>query len=184
MQAWERPLMRAMADIVGRPDRDVIEVGFGMGISATFIQEHGVRSHTIIDSNDDVIAAAHRWREAYPDRDIRLVHGSWEEVAGRVGSADAILFDAYPQSEAEFAASVIESVTFAEGFFPTAAALLRPGGVLTYYTNEIDSFSRRHQRLLLKYFSNLTLSVVRDLAPPPDCNYWWTDSMVVVAAVR
>jgi len=184
MQAWEGPLMRAMADVVARPDRDMIEVGFGMGMSATLVQERGVRSHTIIESNDAVLAAAREWRANYPDRDIRFMHGRWEDVAATLAPVDAILFDTYPQTEAEFVARVVESVTFADSFLPTAASLLRPGGVLTYYTNEIDSFSRRHQRLVLRHFSSLTLSVVRDLEPPPDCNYWWADSMVVVAAVK
>jgi hypothetical protein len=62
--------------------------------------------------------------------------------------------------------------------------VLRPGGVFTYYTNEIDSFSRAHQRLILRYFTSLSLSVVHDLAPPADCNYWWADSMVVARAVK
>jgi 23S rRNA U2552 (ribose-2'-O)-methylase RlmE/FtsJ len=115
---------------------------------------------------------------------VRLVHARWQEAASSLAPVDAILFDAYPQSEAEFSESVVESVTFAERFLPTAASLLRPGGVLTYYTNEIDSFSRRHQRLVLRHFSSVTISVVRDLAVPADCNYWWADSMVVVAAVR
>jgi spermidine synthase len=176
--------MRAMAGVVARPDRELIEVGFGMGISATYVQELGVRTHTIIESNDEVSQAALQWRATLPDRDIRLVQGRWEEMAGSLAPVDAILFDAYPQSDAEFSATVVESVTFAERFLPTAAALLRPGGVLTYYTNEIDSFSRRHQRLVLQHFSSVTISVVRGLEVPADCNYWWADSMVVIAAVR
>ena len=78
--------------------------------------------------------------------------------------------------------TVLESVTFAEHFFATAARCLRPGGVFSYFTNEIDSFSRRHQRKLLEYFASLSLEVVRGLRPPPDSNYWWADSMVVVRA--
>src|SRR5690242_7057135 len=35
MQDWESPLMEAMADIAAASHGDVLEVGFGMGISAT-----------------------------------------------------------------------------------------------------------------------------------------------------
>jgi len=184
MQAWERPLMQALADIAAETHGDVLEVGFGLGISASMIQNAGVRSHTIIESNADVLAAAERWRARHAGRSIGLVHGSWQETAVSLGTFDAILFDTYPQSEAEFRQAVIESSTFAESFFPMAARLLRRGGVFTYYTNEIDSFSRRHQRALLAHFGSLTLSVVRGLAPPPDCQYWWADSMAVVKAVK
>jgi guanidinoacetate N-methyltransferase len=105
-------------------------------------------------------------------------------VLKSLATYDSILFDAYPLDEAEFLESVIEQITYAQAFFPAAAKLLRPGGVLTYYTNEIDSFSRRHQRCLFEFFRSITLSVQRNLSPPTDCNYWWADSMAVVAAIK
>jgi len=184
MQDWETPLMKAMADIVTAAHGDVLEVGFGMGISASYIQEGRPRSHTIIECNRDVMRAFAEWTNTYRDRDIRLVQGRWQDVAEDLGPFDGVFFDTYPASEAEFEASVIDSFNFAEGFIPVAAKLLRPGGVFTYYTNEIDSFSRRHQRFLLTHFGSFTLSIVRSLLPPDDCHYWWADSMAVVKAVK
>ena len=184
MQAWERPLMEAMAAIAAASHGDVLEIGFGLGLSATFLQVTGIRSHTIVESNDEVCAMARRWRDQYPDRDIRIVHSTWQDAMAALAQFDAILFDAYPQDEPDFAETAIKSVTFAENFFQPAAERLRPNGVFTYYTNEIDTFSRRHQRAILKHFRSLTISVVRGLQPPPDCHYWWADSMVVVGAIR
>ena len=184
MQDWERPLMKAMADVVTATHGDVLEVGFGMGISATYIQEQGVRSHSIIECNDEVIEQFNKWKSQYPERDIRVIRGKWQDVAGQLGQYDGVFFDTYPLSEAEFKEYVIDNITFAESFFPVASSCLRKGGVFSYYTNEIDSFSRRHQRLVLKYFESFTLSVVRPLFPPADCNYWWADSMVVIKAVK
>ncbi|HEV7859202.1 MAG TPA: amino acid adenylation domain-containing protein [Pyrinomonadaceae bacterium] len=182
MQDWERPLMKAMTEVAAASHGDILEVGFGMGISATYLQERGVRSHTIIECNDGVFSNAEQWKNSQRDRDIRLVYGKWQDVLDQLETYDAIFFDTYPLSEEEFRETVINSVTFAENFFPTAARLLRPGGIFTYYTNEIDSFSRRHQRRLFEHFTSLKLSVVRSLKPPPDCHYWWADSMVVVSA--
>jgi guanidinoacetate N-methyltransferase len=184
MQDWERPLMAAMARHVARTHGDVLEVGFGMGISATCIQELGVRSHTIIEANREVMAELERWRDRYPDRDIRLVPGRWQDTVDGLGRFDAVLFDTYPTSEAEFLAHVVQDVAYAEHFFPYAAAHLRPGGAFTYYTNEIDSLNRAHQRRLLEHFRSLTLEVVTGLRPPPDCTYWWADTMAVVEATR
>ncbi|UVT14316.1 MAG: amino acid adenylation domain-containing protein [Nitrospira sp.] len=184
MQDWETPLMKAMADIATESGGEVLEVGFGMGISASFIQERRPKSHTIIEFNQEVMTAFEQWRSRFPDRDIRLVRGRWQDVVEGLSEFDSVFFDAYPASEAEFEESVVNSITFAESFIPAAAKLLRPGGVLTYYTNEIDSFSRRHQRFLFKHFSSFTLSVVRSLRPPEDCHYWWADSMAVVKAVK
>ena len=184
MQAWERPLMAAIASVAAESHGDVLEIGFGLGISATFLQQAGVRSHTIIESNDAVHDIALRWRDQYPGRDITIVHAAWQDSIETMPQVDAVLFDVYPQSEQELADTLVGSATFAEKFFTYGAARLRDGGVFTYYTNEIDSFSRRHQRALLRHFRSLTLSVVRGLKPPSDCQYWWADSMVVVKAIK
>lgn len=184
MQDWERPLMKAMAEIVSETHGDVLEVGFGMGISSTYIQKMGVKSHTIIECNDEVIENFNKWKEQYPQSVIKLIYGQWQNVADQLESYDGVFFDTYPLSEEEFIEYAIKDITFAEHFFSTAAEHLKEGGIFTYYTNEIDSFSRRHQRLLLKYFKSYTLSKVEPLNPPEDCNYWWADSMMTVKAIK
>lgn len=184
MQDWERPYMEAMARIVTESHGNVLEVGFGMGISASYIQAMGVKSHTIIECNQEVIKEFEAWKENYPGKDIRIVFGKWQEVIDDLGSFDGIFFDTYPMSEAEFNEYVINSVTFGEHFFEAAAKQLEHGGVFTYYSNEIDSVSRRHQRALFKHFSEISFSICRPLFPPADCNYWWADSMVVTRCIR
>ena len=152
MQDWERPLMKAMASIVGETHGDILEVGFGMGISATYIQEHDIRSYTVIETNDDVVGEFQKWKRQYPQNDIRLVHGKWQDVIDQLDTYDGIFFDTYPLDEDEFQNAILDGITFAEPFIPSAAVLLRSGGVFTYFTTEIDSLSRRHQRLIFKYF--------------------------------
>jgi guanidinoacetate N-methyltransferase len=184
MQDWERPYMEAMARVVTETHGDVLEIGFGMGISATYIQTMGVRSYTVIECNEDVRKKFESWKSRYPGRDIRLAFGKWQDVIDTLGLFDGIFFDAYPLSEQEFNKYVIEDVTFAQHFFEPAARHLKQGGIFTYYSNEIDSVSRRHQRALLKHFTSATFSVCHPLFPPKDCNYWWADSMVVVKAIK
>jgi guanidinoacetate N-methyltransferase len=185
MEEWQLPIMRAMAREVTREPGDVLEVGFGRGVSAAYLQELGVRSHTIIECNDAIVHDLDRWRAEHPGRDIRVVQGRWQDTIAGLGPFDGIFFHTYPLNEEEFLEQVVESTTFAEHFFPHAAALLRPGGAFTYMTNEIDSLGREHQRLLLRHFDSVTVRVVRDLALPSDVkDAWWADSMVVVRAVR
>jgi guanidinoacetate N-methyltransferase len=185
MEDWQIPVMEAMARIVTETHGDVMEVGFGRGVSARFIQDCGVKSHTIVECNDSVIERYGLWRAQYPERDIRLLAGRWQDVTEQMGQFDGIFFHTYPLNEAEYAETVLQSVTFAEHFFPTAAAHLRPGGVFTYLTNEIDSFSRAHQRLVFKYFRSLTLQVLSPLYIPPDSrDTIWADSMVLIKAVK
>ena len=184
MQTWERPLMKRMADIATESHGDVLEIGFGMGKSASYMLERGVKSYTLIECNEDVIEKFNAWRKQYPNIPTKLVKGKWQEVDEQLGMYDAIFFDTYPLDEEEFVDHVINNITFAEHFFPTAYKHLRTGGIFTYYTNEIDSFSSRHQRLVFNYFDSFALSVVSPLHPPVDCNYWWADSMVAIKAVK
>ena len=185
MEDWQLPLMKAMAEVATESHGDVLEVGFGRGVSSTFIQELGVKSHTIIECNDFIVRRFHEWKERFPRSDIRLVHGLWQEVGDKLEEYDGVFFHTYPLNETEYLENIVQSTTFAEHFVPTAAAHLRRGGTFTYLSNEIDSLSRGHQRLLLKYFETITLRVVGPLSLPEDVkDTWWADSMVVVKAVK
>lgn len=182
MQAWEHPYMAKLAEIAGAGGGDVLEIGFGMGISASAIQAIGVRSHTIVECHPDVQARFSPWRAQYPDQDIRLVEGRWEERLGDLGQFDAILFDAYPLNEREWTEHYVNDVTYARHFFQAAAEHLRKDGVFTYYSNEVDSMARAHQRALFEWFGEISISVVTGLEPPEDCHYWQTNSFLVVSA--
>lgn len=184
MEGWQLPLMREMAKIAGRGGGDVLEIGFGRGVSATLLQDEGIRSHTIIECNDHVVERFAAWREGYPDADIRLAHGLWQDVMDDLGDFDAIFFHTYALDEDESIELLAQSITFAAHFFPTAARHLRDGGVFTYLTNEIDSLSRAHQRLLFEHFRAFRLHVV-DLEVPTDVrDAWWADSMAVIEVTR
>jgi guanidinoacetate N-methyltransferase len=158
--------------------------GVRHGHLPSYVQALGVKSHTIIECNQDVARRFDEWRKAYSDRDIRLVPGKWQDVLDGLGLFDGIFFDTYPLSEQEFERYVLHDVTFAGHFFEPAARHLRDGGVFVYYSNEIDSVSRRHQRALFRHFQEVNFSVCRPLFPPNDCNYWWADAMVVARAVK
>lgn len=185
MQSWERPLMQALAEEATTTHGDVLEVGFGMAISATMIQELGARSYTVLESNDQVISRFEKWKESYPGRDLRVVRGRWQDTIEGLGKFDGILFDTEPMIADEWERAVFgPPYAFAAEFFAAAAAHLKPGGIFTYYTSEIDTLSRGHQRLLLAHFDRFTVRRVRGLKPPVGCQYWWADSMVVVTATK
>jgi guanidinoacetate N-methyltransferase len=185
MEDWQIPVMKAMADIAGAAHGDVLEVGFGRGISATFLQDAGVRSHTIVECNPSVIERFDAWRARLPpERHITLVEGRWQDVTDRLGEYDAAFFHTYPLDEEEYA-DVARNVTFAAPFFPVAAAHLRPGGVFTYLTNEADALGRAHQRLLFEHFREVRLRRLAPLALPADsADDLWADSMVLIGAYR
>ena len=71
MEDWQRPMMQAMAEQVTASRGDILEIGFGRGVSATMIQDFGVKSHTIIEFSDFVIDNYFQpWRAKYPDQDM------------------------------------------------------------------------------------------------------------------
>lgn len=184
MEDWQIPVMRTMAQRVSAAGGDVLEIGFGRGVASTFIQDAGVRSHTVVECNDDVIGRLYEpWKAARPGRDIRLIRGKWQDTVDQLGQYDGVFFHTYPLNEEEFVAYVSQSSTFAEHFFPVAAAHLRPGGTFVYLTNEIDSLSRGHQRALLRHFSSFTLSQLKDLPIPDDTrDAQWARQTVIASA--
>ena len=184
MEDWQIPVMQAMVDEVAKSDRDLLEIGFGRGISSEMIQQRGVKSHTIMECNQSVIKRFDQWAEQYPERQIELVNGLWQEKIGDLGLFNSVFFHTYPLNEEEYIKYVHSSITFSEHFFPYASAHLKENGVFTYLSLEIDSLSRSHQRLLLKHFSSFRLKLVSLDMPDDVEDSWWADSMVVVTAVK
>ncbi|MEV8594305.1 class I SAM-dependent methyltransferase [Streptomyces sp. NPDC052012] len=178
-----RELMAELSRLAAASHGHVLEVGFGMGISASMLQDEGIASHTIVEANPEVARAARAWADGRRTR-TRVVEGRWQDVIDSLGTFDGILFDTYPADEREYEQYVVRDAAYIEHFLPAAAEHLEAGGTLSYYTMEIDSLSRRHQRALLRHFSSFRVGVVSGLQPPADCTYWWADSMAAVAAIR
>ena len=184
MEDWQIPIMQSMAEVVAESHGDILEIGFGRGVASDMIQAQNVKSHTIIECNDSVIERFNVWKNKYPGKDIRAVHGLWQDTIGGLGFFDGLFFHTYPLNEDEYMEYINGSVTFAEHFFPTASAHLRTGGVFTYLTNEIDSLSRAHQRLIFKYFSSFSLKIIPLKMPANVKDTWWANSMAVIKAVK
>lgn len=184
MEDWQIPIMQAMVDELTGAEQ-LLEIGFGRGVAADLLQQSGIGRHTVIECNDAIVERFNRWRQQYPDREIQLQHGLWQERLPELGAFDAIFFHTYPLNEEDFIEQIGESTTFAEHFFPHAAAHLVEGGCFTYLSNEVDSLSRPHQRLLFRHFSRVELRIVDELILPDAVkDQWWADSMVVVKAVK
>ena len=117
MEEWQIPLMQAMAEVVTESHGNILEIGFGCGISATMIQEQQVLSHTIIECNDSVVERYLEWKELFKDKKINLVHGLWQDTIDDLGFFDGIFFHTYPLNQEEYMQNVHGRSTFAEHFF-------------------------------------------------------------------
>jgi len=98
MMEWEKSYMEDCIDKL-QPKGDVLEIGFGMGYSATQIQKHNPKSHTIIEMDPIVITRLKEWSKDYDN--IIIVEGTWQEKLNELGTFDEIFFDDYPLKEPE-----------------------------------------------------------------------------------
>lgn len=178
MEDWETDYMRELAEIATHSGGTVLEIGFGMGISAGYIQAHDIREHLIIEANRQVHNHATAFARSARVR-TRALLGMWESITPLLpdGSVTGILFDTYPLSEEE-----IHRNHFA--FFPEAHRLLIPGGTLTYYSDETEDFSATHLDALLRAgFRNIDKRICA-VTPPTNCLYWSSPTIVAPIITR
>jgi guanidinoacetate N-methyltransferase len=162
MQRWEEPCMMEMARNVAQSGGDVLEVGFGMGISAFFINKHSPRSHTIIEANHEVAEQAREFARQNPN--VKVIEGFWQDVIEQIAneSYDGVLFDTYP----------IDGVHEDEdAFYAHAKRILRPQGVLTFYVSCESEVHEDDEYLSSLGFKTATCKVA--VTPPgKSCEYW------------
>lgn len=91
MMEWEKPYMKALVDRLS-PTGDVLEIGFGLGYSASFIAEHPINSYTVIEMDEEVAKKASEWG-AYQSFPVKVVLGSWQDSLKFLEEFDSIFFD-------------------------------------------------------------------------------------------
>ena len=118
MMGWETPIMSASAAYVCQNGGDILEIGFGMGISADYIQSHSINSHTIIENHPDIIPRAQVW--ASGKSNVTIVTGSWYEVKDNLPTYDGLFYDTFGDDDMQYFSSSLSS-------------LVKSGGVTTWW---------------------------------------------------
>mgnify|MGYP001080745939 CR=1 FL=1 len=93
MMDWEDSLMSASAAYVTENGGDILEIGFGMGISAGYIHSHSINSHTIVENHSDIIPKAVEW--ASDKSNVIIVSQSWYDVKDSLGTFDGVFYDTF-----------------------------------------------------------------------------------------
>jgi len=92
MMSWETPMMKKHAEVVTQNGGDILEIGFGMGICAAFIQSHNIKSHTIIEIHEQVFEKLLEWAQDKPN--VIPVKGDWlYNIPSK--QYDGIMFDTW-----------------------------------------------------------------------------------------
>jgi ornithine decarboxylase len=176
MEDWEQSYMATLGSIVAVAGGNILELGYGMGLSAKAIQSHDIASHVVVECHPDVIKRASMDCESeIASGRLHLYSGFWQDVTPTLASGifDGILFDTYPLREEEIHGNHL-------WFFAEAYRLLKPNGVLTYYSDEVDHLSPSHiQKLVDAGFRKHNIEfMICDVRPPADCEYWQHNTLV------
>ena len=92
MMSWEDPVMKKHAEIICSNGGDILEIGFGMGISAAHIQNQDIKSHTIIEIHPEVARRAREWAKDKPT--VIIIEADWYDVIDDLKTYDGIFYDA------------------------------------------------------------------------------------------
>ena len=93
MMDWEDSIMSASAAYACEGGGDILEIGFGMGISADYIQQHTINSHTIIENHPDIIPKAQAWAADKPN--VTILEGSWYDIKDTLSTYNGLFYDTW-----------------------------------------------------------------------------------------
>ena len=122
MMDWEDGIMQKSAEYVCQSKGDVLEIGFGMGICADYIQAQGVNSHTIIEIHPQILERLNTW--ASSKSNVTVIEGDWSSVGG-LSTYDWIFLDTFGDDNLD-------------KFKDFATAKARSGAKVTYWNNSED----------------------------------------------
>ena len=125
MMDWEDDIMEKSAEFISHNKGDILEIGFGMGICADYIQAQGVNSHTIVEIHPQIIEKLKVW--ANGKSNVTIVEGDWESVSG-LSTYDGIFLDTFGDD------SLSEFKEF-------ALSKVKSGGKITYWNNNEEEYN-------------------------------------------
>ena len=213
MEGWEAPYMAALATVACSRGGRICEVGFGLGLSAKYIDAYAtnpprdvdggedeagaddggvpanswVTEHVIIEANAEVAAAARRFAETRARVKTTVIEGFWQDVVETLGagSFSGVLFDVFPLSSRE----VVDGES--ESFYPAAARLLEEGGIFSFYFDVADSWlatKRVFRGDVTRKLQAVGFATVEEdeclCEPTQFCEYFWKDRFLIPIATR
>tara|TARA_Y100001963_G_scaffold145340_1_gene218816 strand:+ start:2622 stop:3173 length:552 start_codon:yes stop_codon:yes gene_type:complete len=125
MMDWEDGIMQKSAEYICQSKGDILEIGFGMGICADYIQAQGVNSHTIIEIHPQILEKLNTW--ASNKSNVTIIEGDWSSVSG-LGTYDGIFLDTFGDENLD-------------KFKVFATAKAKSGAKITYWNNKESEYN-------------------------------------------
>lgn len=125
MMDWETPIMKKSAELITEPGKNVLNVGFGMGIIDSFVQELNPGMHYIVEAHPVVLEKmkATGW---YNKPNVVILAGPWKEVLPELLSKGITFHGIYFDTFSEDYGDMLE-------FFDFACGLLDFDGVFSFF---------------------------------------------------
>ena len=124
MMSWEAPIMEKSAEYICQSKGDILEIGFGMGMCADYIQAKGVNSHSIVEIHPQIIERLKTW--ASGKSNVTVVEGDWSSV--NLSTYDGIFLDTFGDDNLS-------------NFKTFALAKIKSGGKITYWNNMEEEYN-------------------------------------------
>lgn len=102
MMSWEDPIMLQHANRVTLNGGNILEIGFGLGISANYIQQNNIDSHTIVEIHPQIASLAREWAKDKPN--VTIIEDDWMTSLQQIGlkKYDGIFHDTHPILDPNF----------------------------------------------------------------------------------
>lgn len=136
MMPWEEPLMKRSAEIVCENGGRILNIGHGLGIVDSYIQQQNITEHNIIEAHPEV----HKFMDAnnWFNKPNVIIHTQrWENIIFDIGKFDGIYFDTWVQTTAEM-----------NILFHSLIEILNPGGVFAMYNSPRQTVRTLPKRLV------------------------------------
>jgi len=101
MMDWEDPIMKKSAEIICQKGGRVLNVGFGMGIIDTYIEDYDIEEHWIIETHLDVYTKMLQdgW---HLKPHVKILYGDWRWYLQFLPKFDGIYIDTWNEELDEF----------------------------------------------------------------------------------
>ena len=86
-------------DLMSGPDKDILDIGFGWGVTSNYFYNKGVKSLTIVEIREDLYKRALEWSK---DKDnVSVILGDWIDIIPNLNTKyDGIYMDTFcPEGE-------------------------------------------------------------------------------------
>ena len=90
---------KEVLDLMSSPQKNILDVGYGWGVTSNYFYNRGVNSLTIIEIREDIYNKALKWSLDKPN--VTVIHGDWIDIIPTLNEKfDGIYMDTFcPEDE-------------------------------------------------------------------------------------